>query len=83
MSDGSRPAVSRLVLLYTSIRVALFLAVFCVLIPVPLNVIIRLAIAFVVSALLAYPLARRQRADMVEALEARRQRRVRPMPPSR
>lgn len=66
--------LTRLVILYTSIRLALFLAVFLVLIPAGLNVLVQLAVAFVGSALLSYPVARKQRTEMSVLIAERQQR---------
>lgn len=70
---GSMSPLRRIVLVYTFIRVALFLAVAVIMWTVPLNDIVRVAIALVVSGLLSYPLARRQRTELSERLAERRQ----------
>lgn len=72
--------LARLIILYTSIRVALFLAVFIIMLFTSVNVLIELAVAFVGSALLSYPLARKQRAAMSELLLARQKSRRRRYP---
>lgn len=72
--------LARLIILYTSIRVALFLAVFIIMLFVSVNVLVQLAVAFVGSALLSYPLARKQRTEMSELLLARQKSRRRRYP---
>jgi hypothetical protein len=69
--------LTRLVILYTTIRLALFFGVVLVLIPVGLNVLVQLAIAFVGSAVLSYPVARKQRTEMSVLLAERQQKRMR------
>jgi Protein of unknown function (DUF4229) len=78
MSPLRQPGrLARLIVLYSTIRLTVFLAVVLVLIPVHVNVLVRLAIAFVGSAIVSYPLARKQRTEMSVLLEARHRARMR------
>jgi|GEM_PF-6313391 len=72
----SRTPLTRILLVYSLIRVVLFLLVFAVVWALPINDIVRIAIALVVSGLLSYPLARRQRAELSERLDERRKARA-------
>jgi hypothetical protein len=65
--------LKRIVIVYTFIRVVLFIAVAAIMWVIPLNNIVRVAVALVVSGLLSYPLARRQRTELAERLAERRQ----------
>ncbi len=69
--------LARIVAVYTVIRLVVFLVVLGVLLPLDVYFLAKLAIAFVVSAVMSYPLARRQREDVASALEARRVQRER------
>jgi hypothetical protein len=81
MSTGGRLArlgdslspLTRIMLVYSLIRLVLFVAAFAIVWSFPLNDLVRIAIALVASGVLSYPLARRQRAELAERLEERRQ----------
>jgi len=60
---------------YTLARIGLFLAVFVVLLPVPMNILLKLMIAVLVSAGLAYLLLRGWRDEMATSLAAAAERR--------
>jgi hypothetical protein len=60
---------------YTLGRIGLFLAVLVPLLPVPINLLLKLMIAVLVSAVLAFLLLRSWREDMARDLEAGARRR--------
>ncbi len=60
---------------YTLGRIGLFLAVFAGLLPVPIHPLLKLMVAVLVSALLAYLLLRGWRDEMAASLAAAAQRR--------
>lgn len=63
---------TKIVLLYTGIRIGLFVAVAAVLFALGFNDIVLVAVALVASGVLSYPLARKQRAELALQYEARR-----------
>jgi hypothetical protein len=68
--------VLRVVVIYTGIRIGLFLLAGVAGFLLGLRSIVLVAVALVASGLLSYPLARRQRDALTAALSARRQRRA-------
>jgi UPF0716 family protein affecting phage T7 exclusion len=77
-SDPARPRIhvsplTRIMLVYTFIRVVLFVAVAAILWGFGMNDLILVAVALVASGVLSYPLARRQRTELAERLAARRE----------
>jgi hypothetical protein len=64
--------LTRILLVYSLIRIVLFVAAVAIAWSLPLNDIVRVAIALVASGVLSYPLARRQRAELAQRLEERR-----------
>ena len=72
--------LTRIMLIYTVIRVVLFVAVLGILWAFDINEIAKVAIALVGSGILSYPLARKQRTELAERLAARRAERERSYP---
>ncbi len=66
--------LTRSLLRYYGIRIGLFAAAVAVLMAVGLRGLWCIVLAFVLSGVISYPLARSQRQSMVRAFEARRQR---------
>ncbi len=69
----NRPAsVTKIYLGYLGVRLLLFAVALAICILVGLSGLLAVIIALVVSGLVAYPLARRQRDDIVRALNVKR-----------
>ena len=66
--------LTRSLLRYYGIRIGLFAAAVAVLMAVGLRGLWCIVVAFVLSGVISYPLARSQRQSMVRAFEERRQR---------
>ncbi|MGZ4664467.1 MAG: DUF4229 domain-containing protein [Frankiaceae bacterium] len=66
--------MTRALLRYYGIRIGLFAAAVVALMAVGLRGLWCIVLAFVLSGVVSYPLARAQRQSMVRAVEARRQR---------
>lgn len=66
--------MTRSLLRYYGIRIGLFVAAVVALMAAGLGGLWCIVLAFVVSGVVAYPLARNQRQSMVRAFEARRER---------
>ena len=69
------PSVMRTYAGYLGLRLVLFAAALALCIVLGLNGLLAVVIALLVSGLVAYPLARRQRDDIVKALQHRRSQR--------
>jgi hypothetical protein len=69
---GRQSSVTRIYLGYLGVRLLLFAVALAVCILVGLSGLVAVIIALVVSGLVAYPLARRQRDDIVKALSQKR-----------
>jgi hypothetical protein len=83
--DGNRlwfgvSPLTRIMVVYSLIRIALFFVVLAILWAFDINAIVKVAIALVGSGILSYPLARKQRAELAERLAARRVERERSYP---
>ena len=71
-SSPTRSPVTRALLRYYGIRIGLFAAAVAILMAVGLRGLWCIVLAFVLSGVISYPLARTQRQSMVNAVEARR-----------
>ncbi len=68
--------MTRMIVSYTALRLALFTIAFILLLFSPLATIVDIAIALVVSAIVSYPLGRHQRDRMTTLLLERRERKT-------
>lgn len=66
------PSVMRTYLGYLGLRLVLFAAALAICILLGMNGILAVIVALLVSGLVAYPLARRQRDDIAKAFQQRR-----------
>lgn len=64
--------LTRIILIYSAIRITAFLAVLGVLWSFDFNEVVKVAVALVASGVLSYPLARKQRIELAERLAERR-----------
>jgi multisubunit Na+/H+ antiporter MnhG subunit len=71
MSDRP-PSITRTYASYLGIRLVLFAAALVICIVLGMNGILAVLVALLVSGVVAYPLARRQRDDIARALQQRR-----------
>ena len=71
MSDRP-PSITRTYASYLGIRLVLFAAALVICIVLGMNGILAVLVALIVSGVVAYPLARRQRDDIARAFQQRR-----------
>jgi hypothetical protein len=68
---GGQPSIGRIYAAYLGIRMAIFLAILALCIVAGLRGLVAVLVALVISGVLSYPLARRQRDALTRQFERR------------